>query len=53
MEFAVHVVLLDDSILVAKKRKKRTGGGGKLVADRCWPLGDLTIVDVKDTIGEH
>ncbi|KAG8879593.1 exocyst complex component exo84 [Tulasnella sp. 331] len=51
VEYAVHVVLLDDSVLVAKKRKKRTGGGGKLVADRSWPLGDLTIIDVKDTIG--
>ncbi|KAG9032178.1 exocyst complex component exo84 [Tulasnella sp. JGI-2019a] len=50
VEYAVHVVLLDDSVLVAKKRKKRTGGGGKLVTDRSWALGDLTIIDVKDTI---
>ena len=51
IEYAVHVVLLDDSMLIAKKRKKRTGGGGKLVAERCWPFGDITMVDVKDSVG--
>ncbi|KAG8901555.1 exocyst complex component exo84 [Tulasnella sp. 403] len=50
IEYAVHIVLLDDSLLVAKKRKKRSGGGGKLVAERCWPLGDIVMVDVKDSV---
>lgn len=50
IEYAVHMVLLSDSLLVAKKRKKRSGSGGKLVAERCWPLGDITIADVKDAV---
>ncbi|KAF8314536.1 hypothetical protein DL93DRAFT_2058184 [Clavulina sp. PMI_390] len=49
VEYAVHFVLLDDSLLVAKRRKKRTGEGGKLVAERCWNLGDINVVDVKDS----
>ena len=52
IEYAVHVVLLDDSLLVAKKRKKRSGGGGKLVAEKCWSLSDINIVDVKDSVGQ-
>ncbi|KAG8962931.1 exocyst complex component exo84 [Tulasnella sp. 419] len=50
VEYAVHMVLLDDSLLIAKKRKKRSGPGGKLVAERCWPLGDIAISDMKDTV---
>lgn len=42
---------MDDSLLVAKKRKKRSGVGGKLVAEKCWPIGEIAIVDVKDSIG--
>ncbi|KAG9046017.1 exocyst complex component exo84 [Tulasnella sp. UAMH 9824] len=50
IEYAVHMVLLNDSLLVAKKRKKRSGNGGKLVAERCWPLNEITMGDVKDTV---
>jgi len=52
VEHAVHMVLLDDSLLVAKKRKKRSGEGGKLVAEKCWSLGEIVLVDVKDTVGK-
>src|SRR5258708_3837636 len=52
VEYAVHFVLLDDCLLVAKRRKKRTGEGGKLVAERCWPLNDISLVDVKDSTGK-
>lgn len=51
VEYAVHFVLLDDSLLIAKRRKKRTGEGGKLVAERCWSLNDINVVDVKDSSG--
>lgn len=51
VEYAVHFVLLDDSLLVAKRRKRRTGEAGKLVAERCWPLNDISILDMKDTQG--
>lgn len=51
VEYAVHFVLLDDALLVAKRRKRRTGEGGKLVAERCWQLGEINVVDVKDSLG--
>ena len=53
VEYAVHFVLLDDALLVAKRRKRRTGEGGKLVAERCWPLGEINVVDVKDSLGAY
>lgn len=51
VEYAVHFVLLDDSLLIAKRRKKRTGEGGKLVAEKCWSLNDINVIDVKDSSG--
>jgi hypothetical protein len=39
-------------LLVAKRRKRRTGEGGKLVAERCWPLNEITLMDVKDSNGK-
>jgi hypothetical protein len=52
-EYAVHFVLLDDALLVAKRRKRKTGEGGKLVAERCWQLGEINVVDVKDSSGAY
>ncbi|KZV86381.1 hypothetical protein EXIGLDRAFT_681055 [Exidia glandulosa HHB12029] len=54
VEYPVHFVLLDDALLVARKRKQRGGGsskseGGKLVAEKCWSLNEIVVVDVKDT----
>ncbi|KZT54134.1 hypothetical protein CALCODRAFT_485813 [Calocera cornea HHB12733] len=49
VEKPVHVVLLDDSLLVASKRRRRVGEGGRLVADRCWGLSEILVLDVKDT----
>lgn len=51
VEYAVHLVLLDDAFLVAKRRRRRNGERGRLVAERCWALGEVTIVDVKDSSG--
>ncbi|KIJ39437.1 hypothetical protein M422DRAFT_781017 [Sphaerobolus stellatus SS14] len=50
IENAVHFVLLDDLFLVARRRQRRTaGGGGRLVADKCWQLGNVVLQDVKDS----
>lgn len=51
VEYAVVLVLLDDSLLVAKCRRRRNGERGRLVAERAWNLGEVVIVDVKDTPG--
>ncbi|CAO3639382.1 unnamed protein product [Mucor fragilis] len=40
---AVHLFLLSDCLLLARRR------GNRLVADHCWNIQDLTIVDVKDS----
>ena len=57
----VRFVILDDVVLVARRRR---GGGtvapasgssntaeaaGKLVAERCWPLNEMLVLDTKDT----
>ncbi|KAI9472182.1 MAG: Cullin repeat-like-containing domain protein [Benjaminiella poitrasii] len=39
----VHLFLLNDCLLLARKR------GNRLVAEYCWNIQDLTIVDVKDS----
>lgn len=54
----VRFVILDDAVLVAKRRgggATATGSssgesGGKLVADRCWPLNEMLVLDTKDTV---
>lgn len=51
VEYTVHWVLLDDSVLIAKQRRRRNGERGGLVAERCWNLSEVVIVDVKDTAG--
>lgn len=56
----VRFVVLDDVVLVARRR--RGGGaaattgtaaageaGGKLLAERCWPLNEMLVLDTKDT----
>lgn len=53
VEYAVVLVLLDDSVLVAKRRRRRNGERGGLVADKCWALGEVVLVDVKDTAGGY
>ncbi|KAG8219361.1 hypothetical protein J3R82DRAFT_278 [Butyriboletus roseoflavus] len=57
----VRFVILDDAVLVAKRRRgggmvAPTSGGssaaetaGKLVAERCWPLNEMLVLDTKDT----
>ncbi|KAK5455987.1 exocyst complex component exo84 [Exophiala xenobiotica] len=50
----VHVVLLNDHLLIASKKRKRVDPNvpqqgpapTKLVAEECWPLQDIEIVDM-------
>ncbi|KAG7452025.1 uncharacterized protein BT62DRAFT_1071208 [Guyanagaster necrorhizus] len=53
----VKFVVLDDAVLVARRRRRngpdsRSGGSvseGKLVAERCWPLSEMLVLDTKDS----
>ncbi|KAF8079188.1 exo84 subunit/exocyst complex component [Lyophyllum atratum] len=56
----VRFVVLDDLVLVARRRRRKaageasgSGGGtvneGKLVAERCWPLSEMLVLDTKDS----
>jgi hypothetical protein len=54
-----QIILLNDHLLIASRKKKRTEGAtvgdqrnaasSKLVADRCWPLLDIELIDVPAT----
>lgn len=55
---SVSLFLLNDLLLVAGRRRLKTNAGpqadkdgdrGRMVADRCWVLGDLVVVDLKDS----
>jgi hypothetical protein len=58
IDHSVRFVVLDDAVLVAKRRRRRNVGGedassraaqGKLIAERCWPLNEMLVLDTKDT----
>lgn len=63
---SVSMFLLNDLLLIAGRRRMKdtttpAGGGnerekererGRMVAERCWVLADLVVVDVKDSGGE-
>lgn len=53
---SVSMFLLNDLLLIAGRRRVKTAGGddkergrGRMVAERCWVLADLVVVDVKDS----
>ncbi|CDH50968.1 nuclear mrna via spliceosome-related [Lichtheimia corymbifera JMRC:FSU:9682] len=46
---AVHIFLLNDCLLVASRKKRSATSKYKLVADHCWSLDEVTIIDVKDS----
>jgi exocyst complex component 8 len=59
---AVRFVLLDDAVLVARRKKGRDGGGsdgkggdrgGRWVAERCWLLNEMLVLDTKDSACER
>ncbi|CAG8556723.1 2585_t:CDS:10 [Diversispora eburnea] len=45
----VHLFLLNDCLLIAVKKKRQGTSKAKLVADRCWGLDDISLIDMKDT----
>ncbi|TDL19395.1 hypothetical protein BD410DRAFT_774042 [Rickenella mellea] len=49
VEHSVKFVVLDDAVLVARRRQRRTADRPKLVAEKCWPLNDILVLDTKDT----
>ncbi|CAN8102361.1 unnamed protein product [Discula destructiva] len=52
---SIAIVLLNDHLLIASRKKRKTetadsrGPMVKLVADRCWPLLDIEVVDMAGT----
>lgn len=52
---SIQIVLLNDHLLIASRKKRKTdnpearGPAIKLVADRCWPLLDIEVVDMAGT----
>ena len=59
-----HMFLLNDHLMIATRKKKRVDPNAangnsaheaisKLVADRCWPLQDIDMVDLASGAGGH
>lgn len=57
----VHIVLLNDHLLVAAKKRKRVDQNNpnhrgpiptKLVAEECWPLQDIDMIDLATNLGD-
>lgn len=53
---AMQIFLLNDHLLIASRKKRKADAPGesrgpmtKLVADRCWPLLDIEVVDMSGT----
>ncbi|KAJ5102404.1 hypothetical protein NUU61_004626, partial [Penicillium alfredii] len=56
----VHIILLNDHLLVAAKKRKRVDQSHpnhqgpvptKLVAEECWPLQDIDMIDLAANLG--
>lgn len=56
----VHIVLLNDHLLIAAKKRKRVEQSNgnhrgpiptKLVAEECWPLQDIDMIDLGANLG--
>lgn len=54
----VHIVLLNDHLMVAVKKRKRVDQSNhrgpvptKLVAEECWPLQDIDMIDLGANMG--
>lgn len=53
----MQIILLNDHLLIASRKKRKVDGNNldqrqaltKLVADRCWPLLDIEMVDLAGT----
>lgn len=62
VDHTVRFVVLDDLVLVAKRRRNRRGrdergggrgDGGKLVAEKCWALNEMLVLDTKDSASKR
>lgn len=54
VDHAVRFVVLDDAVLVARRRRRRNNTESeKLVAERCWMLGEMLVLDSKDSASEY
>ena len=54
VDHSVRFVVLDDAVLVAKKRRRRNNAEReKLIAERCWPLNEMLVLDTKDSAGKE
>ncbi|GBE77202.1 Exocyst complex component EXO84 [Sparassis crispa] len=50
VDHTTRFVVLDDAVLVARRRRRRNNAeSDKLVAERCWPLNEMLVLDTKDT----
>lgn len=50
VDHSCRFVLLDDAVLVARRRRRRNNTESeKLIAERCWPLNEMLVLDTKDT----
>ncbi|EPS97806.1 hypothetical protein FOMPIDRAFT_1037724 [Fomitopsis schrenkii] len=50
VDHPVRFVVLDDAVLVARIRRRRNNvESDRLVAERCWPLNEMLVLDTKDT----
>ncbi|KAJ3162605.1 exocyst complex component exo84 [Geranomyces variabilis] len=45
----VHFFLLSDALLVTTKKRGIISGKSRMVLDKCWSVGDVAIIDVKDS----
>lgn len=53
VDHSVRFVLLDDAVLVARRRRRRNNTeSDKLIAERCWTLNEMLVLDTKDTAGK-
>lgn len=49
----VHLFLLNDHLLVATQKRRQMGSAVRLVAEKCFSLNEIVVVDMKDGAGEH
>ncbi|KAI8819537.1 uncharacterized protein EV422DRAFT_533391 [Fimicolochytrium jonesii] len=46
---SVYFYILSDTLVVTTKKRGIISGKNKMVLDKCWSLGDVAIIDVKDS----
>ncbi|KAJ3015674.1 exocyst complex component exo84 [Thoreauomyces humboldtii] len=46
----VHFFLLSDALVVSTKKRGIISGKSRMVLDKCWGVGDVAVIDVKDSM---